>query len=276
MTSNRASIYLALTFAAIFALVSLVLGFGVILSIASALIGAVSGSAFIDRSSRHLDPRSREIVEQIFRGELRGDVVPQRILLQDRKGLAKLLLTISIIFSYQSPIQRVASYTFLIQLMIGGVAVVLFFVAQAASIEVDLVGNPSLARLLADAFPMEGASAIARARFDHLFVPLASLYAISLAMFGVAFLASIPGALKNLRRHTPALFLSLVLVFALWSFFFPASSFPAAPQRLIIRGDLWGYIVIFVFIPIFCLILTGALPNSDSRQRSTLGSNGHS
>lgn len=78
MTDSRATISASLAFAAIFALVSLVLGFGIILSIISALIGAMSGSTFIDRSARQLDPRSREIVEQMFRGELRGGALTRR------------------------------------------------------------------------------------------------------------------------------------------------------------------------------------------------------
>jgi hypothetical protein len=238
MIDSRATISASLAFAAIFALVSLVLGFGIILSIVSALIGAISGSTFIDRSSRHLDLRSREIEEQMFRGELR-DGVSQKKLLQDRKGLAKLLLFISIIFSFQSPLQRVASYTFLVQLLIGAVAVSLFCFMQAVGIEVDLVDNPSLVRLFANAFPMEGASAAARTRFDDLFVPLASLFAFSLAMFGAAYLASIPAALKDVRRHAPAMFLAPVLVFSLWLLLFSAGSSPSDLQRLIIGGHVW-------------------------------------
>jgi hypothetical protein len=273
MTDSRATISASLAFAAIFALVSLVLGFGIILSIVSALIGAISGSTFIDRSSRHLDPRSREIVEQMFRGELRGGALPQsqKKLLQDRKGLAKLLLFISIIFSFQSPLQRVASYTFLVQLLIGAVAVPLFCFVQAVGIEVDLVDNPSLVRLFANAFPMEGASAAAKTRFDHLFVPLASLFTFSLAMFGAAYLASIPAALKDVRRHAPAMFLAPVLVFSLWLLLFSAGASPSGLQRLIIGGHVWGYVVVFVFTPILYLILTGALPNSASRQKPVVG-----
>lgn len=273
--SGRVDAVFAVTFAAIFALVSLVFGFGVFLSLVSAAIGAISGSHFIDRSAYHLDPSSRQIIEKIFHGERDG--VSPKTLLQDRKGVTKLLIAISIIFSYQSPVQRVASYTFLIQLIIGAVAIVLFFLTQGMGVSVDLVENPSLARLLSDAFPMGGASAVSKSRFDHLFVPLASLYAISLAMFAVAFISGLPSAMKDVRKHAPALFLSAVLFFALWSFFFAASSYPAAPQRLIVSGSLWGYIVVFVFTPMFCLILTGALPNPSSRRDSTMGaSNGHS
>lgn len=210
-------------------------------------------------------------MERIRRGEVAADVMQAKTLLQDRKGLSKLLLTISIILGYQSPLQRVASYTFLIQLVISIASIFLFVLIEGAGVQVNLMDNPSLARLFAGAFPMDTASAAARVRFDHLFVPLASLYAISVAMFCVAFLASIPSGLNDPKRHVPALFLSLVMLFGLWSFFFVASSYPAAPQRFIVRGDLWGYIVVFVLVPMFCLILTAALPNSNSRRSSTLG-----
>ena len=56
MTSTRANLMFALMFAAIFALVSFVLGFGVFPSIVSGLIGAISGSHFIDRSEQRYMP----------------------------------------------------------------------------------------------------------------------------------------------------------------------------------------------------------------------------
>ena len=273
MTNNWVNIGFALTFATIFALVSFVLGFGVFLSIVSGLIGAISGSNFIDRSTRNLDPCSQEIVEQLLRGELSGSSLAseQQELLRSRGGFSKLLLTLSIMFSRQSPYQRVASYTFLIQAVVGAISISLFCIAQAAGIVIDLVENPMLARHLANVFPMGDASAAARARFDHLFVPLISLHVISLMVFVIALLASVSAALRNIRKYAVVMLLAVVLPFGMWLFLSSASSTPSSLQRLIIGGHVWGYVVAFVFSPILYFVLTAALPTSGSNLKSTSG-----
>lgn len=273
MTSNRANVMFALIFAAIFALVSFVLGFGVFLSVVSGLIGAISGSHFIDRSTRNLDHRSREIVEQMFRGELRDGSVSleQQDLLPGRRGFSKLLLVLSIIFGRQSPWQRVASYTFLIQTVIGAISVGLFCIVQASGIVIDWVENPTLARRLANVFPMGDASAIAQARFDHLFVPLISLYVISLVAFVMALLGSVPAALRNIKRHAVVMLVAAVLPLGMWLFLSSSSSTPSSLQRLIISGHVWGYVVVFVFSPILYLVLTGALPQAGSDLKAVQG-----
>jgi hypothetical protein len=142
---------------------------------------------------------------------------------------------------------------------------------QAAGVDVAVIENPSLARLFANALPMGGASALARSRFEHLFAPLASLYATSLAMFGLALLTSIPAALRNMKRFGPVMLLSLVVSFCFWLFLFNAGSALSSLQRLIVGGEALGYVVVFVCIPMLYLILIAALPHSTPQQDSSVG-----
>jgi hypothetical protein len=112
---------------------------------------------------------------------------------------------------------------------------------------------------------MGAASEIAKDRYHHLFVPLVSLYAISLGVFAVAFLYSIGATLRNVGKHAPVTLFIALVVFGLWLVLFYAGSSPSGLKRMIIQGDMWGYLVLFVLIPIFCLVLTAALPSSQTR-----------
>jgi hypothetical protein len=109
---------------------------------------------------------------------------------------------------------------------------------------------------------MENASEIANVRFHHLFVPLVSLYAISLGAFSAAFVYSSGVASRNIKKHAPVLLFIALVVFCLGLFLFYAGSSPSGLKRLIIQGNVWGYLGLFVITPIFCLVLTTALPSS--------------
>ena len=271
MTERRAVVYASLVFAALFALISMILGFGVILSILSAIIGAISGRAFIDRSTGGLSVSSRSGMEQIFRsgyqngGVLSRNIETPNLASVEQGGFEKLFGVLSAIFSFESRYQRVACYVFFSQAVIGLVAICLFWTAQAMGVEIDVLNNPSVERLFVDAIPLENASEVAKLRFVHLFVPLASLYAISLAVFGVAFLHSIASASRNIRKHAPVMLFIPVVVFCLWLFLFYAGSSRSGLKRLIIEGNVWGHLAFFVLTPIFYVMLAAVLPNSRAR-----------
>jgi hypothetical protein len=266
MTSTRATLYASLVFAVIFASVSMILGFGAILSLASGIIGAISGTSFVERSAHGLESSCRAGLGEIFRTGYRNSEGLQRRLGATSdpspQGFGKLAGLLSEIFAFESPFQRVASYVFCIQALLGLVAICVFWMVQAAGVDTSALGNPSVGRLFVNAIPIEGGADIAKARFHHLFVPLVSLYAISLGTFGVAFLYSFGTASKNIRKHGPLMLFIAVVVFCLWLFLFYAGSPQSGLKRLIIQGNALGYLGFFVLTPIFYLILTAALPGS--------------
>lgn len=269
MTGARAALCASLVFAIIFAAVSMILGFGPILSIASAVIGAISGSSFIARSTRGFKSSSVSVagMEKVFKAGFRKNAGRRfgASNYPSSEGFGKLLGRFSRIFAFESPFQRVACCVFCVQALLGLVAILAFWVLQAAGADTSALDNPSVARLFSNAFPTENASEIAKVRFHHLFVPLVSLYAISLGVFAVAFIYSFGAALSNVGKHVPVILFIALVMFCLGLVFFYAGSSPSGLKRLIIQGDMWGYFGLFVLMPIFCLVLTAALPNSQAR-----------
>jgi hypothetical protein len=119
----------------------------------------------------------------------------------DQRGTAgKLLYVLASVLPAEAP-YRAASVAFLAQAAIGGLAIFLFWITQAAGVDVRFVDLDWLRSLFADVFPIQTEATIARARFDNLFLPLVSLYAISLLLFVVAFLRALGPILGNMKEH---------------------------------------------------------------------------
>ena len=102
-------------------------------------------------------------------------------------------------FFLGSSVQRVAAAAFLTQAAIGLAAIPLFRAAQAAGIDVQLFDASPLAPLFADAFPFRAGASVARVRFDHLFLLLVSLYAITMPLFGLVFLRALGPIVRDFR-----------------------------------------------------------------------------
>jgi hypothetical protein len=267
----RYKVLTSLSFGAMFGIVSLAIGFGVMGSIASALVGAASGLAFFRRSFGENDSSSRALLKDAFRAGVRRTPATTDIwLLQsgappDQRGAAgKLLYVLGSILPSEVP-YRAASVAFLAQAAIGGLAILLFWIAQAAGVDVRLVDLDWLRSLFAGVFPIQEEAAIARARFDNLFLPLVSLYAISFLLFVVAFLRALGPILGNMKAHWKFLWGVPLLTLGLWLLLFYRGSSPHSLQKLVIEGYAWGYFGFFVIFPIFFFMLSASLPKYRSR-----------
>ena len=262
MTNNRTTLLPSFICAALFVLFPWALGWGLIVSIVSGLNGAIAGFCFVDQSQRYMDSDTREGVEQFLRGIRPASRLSELKLLNDRGGLGKTLGLISIGFSFKSPYQRVASYSFLVQAVLGALAICVFLLAEAPGVDLDILKNQEAAKWFADAFTSASVSAIARYRFVYLFVPLAGLFIGPMAALGLSYLASIPSSLRKGRRYIPAMLLAPMLTLGLWAFFTHTNSMGRGFQFQIVRGDLWGYVTIFVLGPAVFAVVAGFLPSS--------------
>jgi hypothetical protein len=212
-----------------------------------------------------MDSNTREGVEQFLRGIRPASRLSELKLLNDRGGLGKTLGLISIGLSFKSPYQRVASYSFLVQAALSALAICVFLVAEASGFDLDVLKNQEAAKWFADTFTPAGVSAIARYRFDYLFVPLAGLFVGPMAALGVSYLASIPSSVREGRKFIPAMLLAPLLTLGLWAFFTHTNSMGRGFQFQIVAGDLWGYVTTFVLGPAVFAAIAGILPNSRTR-----------
>jgi hypothetical protein len=253
---------LMLVCAAIFSFVSFLMDFGWGAVLASALVGAASGYS-ISRGFIGARAATSGSNQQV-----------------DRLGSKRVLLS-----AYNSPIrsggsgnrrffvllgpffdlplyQRLASLAFLLQSAVSLLAIVVFCAAEMAGLDVRFLHAPSLARLFADAFPMAKGAAIAKIRFDNLFLPLVSLYVISLASFAAALLHSLGPILRDIGKQKRLVVANLFFLLGLWLLFFTGGSAGTrSVQKCVIEGSAWGYIVLFVFCPIVGMFLASELPN---------------
>jgi hypothetical protein len=152
MTNNRTMLLSSFICAALFVIFPWALGWGLIVSTVSGLNGAIAGFCFVDRSQRYMDSNTREGVEQFLQGIRPASRLSELKLLNDRGGLGKTLGLISIGLSFKSPYQRVASYSFLVQAALGALAICVFLLAEAPSIDLDILKNQEAAKWLAGAF----------------------------------------------------------------------------------------------------------------------------
>lgn len=266
MTFTRGSLFMPLMFAAMFGIVSLMLGFGLALSAASAIIGAISGSAFVDRTSRQMDPPSRAALQEIIRSlSVRNNeatMTSRSTNTQPDRNIGRILSGFPGID--MSAFQRVATRAFLIQGLVGLVAIIAFWIAQATGLNVHWFDTSAFTSLFHYTFSDDATSAAARTRFDNLYVPLASLYAGSLLALAVAFLSSLGPILRNFKKHKLFLFVPLfgiITAAMLLGWGTPTDRL----YRLIINGHVWGYFVLFVLFPFSLLMMTASLPNEQSR-----------
>ncbi|XSC45227.1 hypothetical protein ACF1BQ_003120 [Bradyrhizobium sp. RDT10] len=155
---------------------------------------------------------------------------------------------------------RAASVAFLVQAAISALAIFLFWIAQAAGVDMRLVDLDWLRSLLAGVFPIQEEATIARTRFDNLFLPLVLLYTISFLLFVVAFLRALGPILGNMKAHSKFLWGVPLLTVGLWLLLFYRGSSPHSLQRLVIEGYVWGYFGFFVLFPIFFFMLSASLP----------------
>ena len=176
----------------------------------------------------------------------------------------KLLYVLASVLPQEAP-YRAASAAFLAQGAIGGLAIFLFWIAQAAGVDLRFVDLDWLRSLFADVFPIEKEATIARTRFDNLFLPLVSLYAISFLLFVVAFLRALGPILSNLKEHWKFLLGVPLFAIGLWLLLFHRGSSPHSLQKLVIEGYAWGYLSFFVIFPIFFFLLSASLPKYRSR-----------
>jgi hypothetical protein len=259
-----------LGFAVIFAVVSLILGFGLGLAIASGFIGAASGLAFFRRSSVEPDSPSRAILKQAFQGSAVLAPAHMDLWLFSQEGsprqwgtARKLHLILSPLFS-GSPFQRVANAAFLMQAGIGVAAILIFRAAQAAGINLQFVDASPLAGLFADTFAISAEATVARARFDYLFLPLVSLCAITFPLFGLAFLSALGPILRDVKANWRYLTLPL-FAYGFWLSLTYVGSSGNSLQKLVISGNAWGYFVYLVLFPLFFLLMSASLPSDAAR-----------
>lgn len=263
-------VVISLAFAVTFALVFLTLGFGLGLSIAAGFVGATSGLAFCRQPSAVHEGATVTIIKQVMQSG--GSLATARpdIWQQSPDGnpqqwgsLRKLRFLLTPFFQ-GSPAQRVAVAAFLAQAGISAAAIIVFRIAQAAGVDLQFFDASSIAGLFANAFRFSAESSAVRAQFDHLFLPLVSLYAITIPLFGLVFLGSLPPILRDFRAKWRALLLPPMMVLGLWLILTYRGSRHGL-QDLIIDGNAWGYFAACVFSPLFFLFISAALPNDSGR-----------
>ncbi|MCP1842009.1 hypothetical protein ACVIHI_005072 [Bradyrhizobium sp. USDA 4524] len=196
MVSTQFKIVTALGMAAMFGVVSFVLGFNVASACATALAGAVSALVVMRAFDGETQPPSKSVRADIFRlGSESRQAWLSELEQQNGRG-RKLLYGLSRIFLSGSPCQRIASGGFLAQSVIGLVAIVLFWLGQAMGFDMRLFAIPPFGSLFADGIPMS-AEAIAGVRFEHLFLPLVALYAVTFSLFLIALLGDLATILRD-------------------------------------------------------------------------------
>jgi hypothetical protein len=116
--------------------------------------------------------------------------------------------------------------------------------------------------LFVDAYPIDAGDTLARTRFDDLFLPLASLYPISLSSLAVTLFHSLGPLLRGIRQHARLLATIVFFLVGLWLLLFVGGSTGGRSlQKYIINGDAFGYIVLFVFLPMIWVFIASGLPN---------------
>ncbi|MGF6427080.1 hypothetical protein [Bradyrhizobium sp. Pha-3] len=261
MVSTQFKIVTALGMAAMFGIVSFALGFNVASVCATALAGGVSALVVMLAFDGETQPPSKNVRADIFRfGSGSRPAWLSELEQQNGRG-RKLLYGLSRIFLSGSLCQRIASGAFLAQSAIGLVAIVLFWLGQAMGFDVRLFAIPSLGSLFADGIPMS-AEAIAGVRFEHLFLPLVSLYAVTFSLVLIALLGDLATILRDWREQWKYLTMPL-FCFAFWALLaHRKSSGYSALQVALSGGHLWAYVAIFVFFPLFFLVLSASLPGN--------------
>ncbi|WLA81447.1 hypothetical protein [Bradyrhizobium elkanii] len=244
-----------------FGIVSFALGFNVASVCATALAGGVSALVVMRAFDGETQPPSKNVRADIFRfGSGSHPAWLSELEQQNGRG-RKLLYGLSRIFLSGSLCQLIASGAFLAQSAIGLVAIVLFWLGQAMGFDVRLFAIPSLGSLFADGIPMS-AEAIAGVRFEHLFLPLVSLYAVTFSLFLIALLGDLATILRDWREQWKYLTMPL-FCFAFWALLaHRKSSGYSALQVALSGGHLWAYVTIFVFFPLFFLVLSASLPGN--------------
>jgi hypothetical protein len=258
---NTASIkaILMLACAAIFSFVSFLMDFGWIAALGSALVGAASGYSvsrgFLAARTAAFRPNQRvdrlgsnRVLLSAYNSSIRSGG-------SENRGLVDPFLDLPLY-------QRLASLAFLLQSAVSLVAIVVFCAAEMAGLDLRFLHAPSFAELFADAFPMAKSTAMAKTRFDNLFLPLVLFYVISLASFAVALFHSLGPLLREIGSQKRLVVTVLFFLLALWLLLFTGGSVGTRSlQKCIVEGNAWGYIVLFVFFPIVGVFLASELPN---------------
>ena len=156
--------------------------------------------------------------------------------------------------------QRWASVIFLLQAGVSLFAIFGAWVAQKLGLDIRIVHVPSLESVFANTFPIEASAVLARMRFDYVFLPLVSLYIVSLTMFTVALIHSLGSLVRALNKHL-TLLLGIAFFLAGLLLLFAGGSSGGSLRNYIVEGNLWGYIVLFVFFPIVGVFLASELPS---------------
>jgi hypothetical protein len=258
---------LPLGFAAVFGLVFYALGFGPLLSMISAIIGAISGRAWLGRLDSQQGSTPRDLLQRALRGErISKDQLRASIASPDaREPSASLVAGFGAILIRGSFCQRIAARIFIAQIMSGVIAIPLFFVSQTMGLNVAFFDDPYLTHLLSTNFPIDASSTIAKVRFDSLFVPLFLIYGLSLPMLFAAFLSCLDVTLRNIRKHWRILIAVPMFIGTPALMVFHKSTSLFGWERLIVVGNMWGYLEIFVLFPLCLLFVTASLPYVRSR-----------
>ena len=263
MVSTQFKIVTALGIAAMFGIVSFVLGFNTASACATALGGGVAALAMMHAFEAETKPPSQRFRADIFRfGSGNGPAWLAELEQQDGRG-RKLLYGLSRVLLSGSLCQRIASGAFLAQAVIGAVAIVLFWLGQAMSFDLRLFAVPPYGSLFADGIPMS-TDASAQARFEQLFLPLVSFYAITFSLFLIALFGDLPTIMRNWREQWRYLLLPL-FGFGFWVILtHRKSSVYSGLQVALGGGSMWAYVVVFVLFPLFFLVMSASLPSNRS------------
>jgi hypothetical protein len=256
---SRLTVLTAAGCAVAFSCASLSIGFGWVASIGSALIGAASGYSIIHRAFAKGGPAS--LAAERIRSRERWLPAYAQPFEAARSGSRAFHVFIGPFLSLP-PYQRFASTVFLLQSVVSLVLISGFCVAQLAGFNVRVLNAPSFAALFADAYPIDAGDTLARTRFDNLFLPLVSLYLISLSSLAVALFHSLGPLLRGIRQHAKLLATIVFFLVALWLLLFVGGSTGGRSlQKHIIDGDAFGYIGLFVFLPMIWVFIASGLPD---------------
>jgi hypothetical protein len=158
--------------------------------------------------------------------------------------------------------QRLASVAFFLQSLVSLLLISLFCAVQAVGFDVQFPMIHSLSTLFANSYAASSETTFAGTRFYNLFLPLVSLYVITLTCFAVAVVRSLAPLLRHIGKNGVLLGAIVFFLVGLCVVLF-VDGRPTGKgiQRMITEGNALGYVALFVFFPMIWMFLTASLPS---------------
>jgi len=254
----------------VFLFVFFAIGFG---WLGAALIGAAAGHSITQRAATQTRSDFHDNFcagQSVDPAEIRRTSFPTLVMPPRSAGSwAQISFIFDRVFLSLPRYQRLASLVFLLQAAVSLVTILVFCIVQTAGFDIRTMEMPSFAALFANAYPIGPDDAFAKTRFDNLFLPLVSMYVVSLSCLAAAVARSLRTLLTDVRKHWRLLVSIVFFPFGLWLILFVREQTARTDlQLLIIHGSAYGYVLLFVLMPILFAFLAAGLPEQARCRKS--------